>query len=187
LSAKDKASIEKHLTALDTQGDSGHAKVWRRMAKHLRRLAPRPMKSVGQQILQFYVPDGKYQMQVFVLEDKRDGSMSVYLPDVLAEAQKAKILGKPSPAKKPAAELDKLAPAKPPGPAPMEYPIVGQDDQTLTIEAFPSNTPDPPSHMKPMLGWNRKAVRVTITPKTGVHLDAVEALCNLASKSWAGK
>jgi hypothetical protein len=69
----------------------------------------------------------------------------------------------------------------------IEYPIVGVDDQALQVEAFPSNTPDPPSHMKPMLGWNRKALRITLTPKSGPQVDAVEALCNLASKSWAGK
>ena len=74
-----------------------------------------------------------------------------------------------------------------PGSTTIDYPLSGVDGQALKIEALPSNLPDPPIHMKSMLGWNRKAIRVSIPAKTGPQTDAVESLCTLAAKGWAGK
>src|SRR3954468_4293333 len=94
--AKDKLSIEKHLAAIDAEADPGHGRAWRRLAVALRRLAPLAVQTVGQQVIQFFVPDGKYRMQVFTLEDKRDGALLVYLPNVVDQAIKEKVLGKPA-------------------------------------------------------------------------------------------
>jgi hypothetical protein len=152
LAGKDRSNIEKHLAACDAEPDPQHAKLWRRLAVGLRRLAPMPVQTVGQHAVQFFIADGKYRMQVFALEDGRDGRLMVYLPDVLAEAEKA-----------------------------------GLPLGILKPEALDSaNTPNPSPHVKHMLGWNRKAVRVTLlTHAPAQQISALEKLCALASERWA--
>ena len=152
LAGKDRSNIEKHLAACDAEPDPTHGKLWRRLAVGLRRLAPLPVQTVGQHAVQFFIADGKYRMQVFALEDARDGRLMVYLPDILAEAEKA---GAPLGVLKPEA-----------------------------LDA--ANTPNPSPHIKHMLGWNRKAVRLTLpTRATPQQISAAEALCALAADRWA--
>ena len=190
--AKDKLSIEKHLAAIDAEADPGHGRAWRRLAVGLRRLAPMAVQTVGQQVVQFFVPDGKYRMQVFTLEDKRDGALFVYLPNVVDQAIREKVLGKPA---------GKVAKAAGKGVTgfddeddstqPVEYPILaaGRTGETLRVEAMDhSNTPDPPAHVRHMLGWNRRAMRVTLpTVGADARVDAVEALSEIAARAWADK
>jgi hypothetical protein len=110
------------------------------------------VQTVGQHAVQFFVADGKYRMQVFALEDGRDGRVVVYLPDVLAAAEKA------------GAPLGVLKPE--------------------SIDS--SNTPNPSPHIKHMLGWNRKAVRVTLpTRASPQQISATETLCALAADKWS--
>ena len=107
-------------------------------------------------------------MQVFALEDAGDGMISLYLPDVLAVAQKKKVLLK----------------EKSPG----EYAIGGHASQTLRVESLDAtNTPSPHPHVKNLIGWNRKAMRVILSPTNldGPQPAAAEALCALASAKWA--
>ena len=152
LAGKDRSNIEKHLAACDAEPDPAHGKLWRRLAVGLRKLAPMPVQTVGQHAVQFFIADGKYRMQVFALEDGRDGRLMVYLPDVLAAAEKA---GAPLGVLKPEA-LDS------------------------------SNTPNPSPHIKHMLGWNRKAARVTLlTHASAQQVSALEKLCVLAAERWA--
>jgi len=174
LSPKEKASAQKHLAAIEAAGGEAHARTWRRLVAALRKLAPRAMKASGPGVLQFYVADGKYQMQVFSLEDNRDGKMVLYLPDILAQAIKAKVLS----GKAPAATAPVQA---------VEYEIKDSPGQSLRIESLPSNLPDPPAHMKSMLGWNRKALRVSFSADSVDQSNAAEALCEIAAKAWAGK
>jgi len=190
--AKDKLSIEKHLAAIDAEADPGHGRAWRRLAVALRRLAPLAVQTVGQQVVQFYVPDGKYRMQAFTLEDKRDGALFVYLPNVLDQAVKEKVLGKPAgKAGKVAGKGEGGFDDEDDSIQPVEYPVLagGRAGETLRVEAMDhSNTPDPPAHVRHMLGWNRRAVRGTL-PTVGVEakVDAVEALAEIAARSWADK
>jgi hypothetical protein len=153
LAGKDRSNIEKHLTAVDAEPDPTHGKLWRRLAVSLRKLAPLPVTTVGQHAVQFFIADGKYRMQVFALEDARDGRLMVYLPDILADAQKSG-----------GAALASLQP-----------------------EALDSaNTPNPSPHIKHMLGWNRKAVRVTLpTHASAQQVAAAEKLCAIAADRWA--
>ena len=51
-------------------------------------------KVIGKQTIQFFIPDGKYRMQVFALEDLQDGNMTVYCPDVIAECVQAGLLAR---------------------------------------------------------------------------------------------
>ena len=152
LAGKDRSNIEKHLAACDAEPDPAHGKLWRRLAVGLRRLAPLPVTTVGQHAVQFFIADGKYRMQVFALEDGRDGRVIVYLPDILAEAEK-----------------------------------VGAPVGVLKPESLDaSNTPNPSPHIKHMLGWNRKAVRITLlTHASAQQVSATEKLCDLAAGRWA--
>ena len=167
--AKDRASIERHVAACDAE-DAAHGTLWRRIAARLGTLAPLPVTTLGQHAVLFFIPDGKYRMQVFALEDKRDGVLSVYVPDVLADAAKKKILGK------------SVEEAK--------YTIPGAAKQTLEVHSMDAaNTPEPPQHVKNMLGWNRKALRIALPanePKSQA-VTAAEGLASLAATKWAAK
>lgn len=168
VSARDRANIEKHVAVLDAEAGPGHAKSWRQLALVLRRLAPLAANTIGPQVIQFFVADGKYRMQVFALEDKRDGLIIVYLPDVLAASVKAGIL------------------AKPPAGHPDDYPIKSHKAEALHVESLDAiNTPDPQPAIKHMLGWNRKALRLTLPAlANAAQLAATEAMCELAAKVW---
>lgn len=169
VSARDRANIEKHVAVLDAEAGPGHAKSWKQLALILRKLAPLSANTIGPQVIQFFVADGKYRMQVFALEDRRDGQILVYLPDVLAAAVKGGVL------------------AKPPAGHPDDYPIRSHKGEALHVELLDAaNTPDPQPAIKHMLGWNRKALRLTLPAlANAAQLAATEALCELVAKSWA--
>lgn len=165
--AKNRATIEKHLLACDAEGDPNHAQLWRRLAGHLADLAPLPIQSSPHAIL-FFIPDGRYRMQVFALEDRRDGVLQLYLPDVLADALRQKIILKTGENYTP--PQHKLEP--------------------LALQAMDaSNTQDPPVHVKNLIGWNRKALKITLNASDSdtPQVKAAEALCTLAAQKWAAK
>ncbi|HWE93387.1 MAG TPA: hypothetical protein VG269_05380 [Tepidisphaeraceae bacterium] len=165
---KDRVTIEKHLAIADAEATPDHGRLWRRLAAALFSLAPEGSQVLGKLAVLFFIPDGKYRMQVFALEDALDGSLQVYLPDVLADAIRKKIVAK----------------TKEPG----VYTIVKTPKQTVHIEELDaSNTPEPAVHVKNMLGWNRKALRVTVpaTKAGAAQAAAAEALCALAAVKWA--
>ncbi len=167
--AKERATIERHLAICDSEPDPAHGQIWRRLAAKLGSLVPLGMQTIGQLSIMFFVPDGKYRMQVFALEDNRDGQLHLYMPDILAQAVRAKILLKPA--------------------TEGAYGIGASKREVLIVSAMDAaNTNEPPPHVKHMLGWNRKAVRVTLTPSDvdGPQIAAVEALCTLAAEKWAG-
>lgn len=168
--AKDRASIERHVAACDAEPEAAHGALWRRVAARLGMLAPLPVQTLGQHAVLFFIPDGKYRMQVFALEDKRDGQLQIYMPDVTAEATKKKLIGK-------AVDGER-------------YAIPGAGKQTLEVHAMDAaNTPEPPVHVKNMLGWNRKALRITLptTEQKSAAVSALESIATLAAKAWAAK
>jgi hypothetical protein len=170
---RDRTNVEKHLAALDAGPDAQHASLWRRVTRSLATLAPLAITTIGQQAVQFFIADGKYRMQVFALEDQHDGKLQVYLPDVLAEAIKMKVIAKDDHS----------------GLEEERYAIVAVKAQTLHIEQLDAaNTANPAPHYKNMLGWNRKALRVTVPiTATSSQIDAIEDMAAIAAKSWAGK
>ena len=195
LAAKDRSNIEKHLAACAAEPSPAHGKLWRKVAVALRKLAPLPVQTAGQHAVQFFIPDGKYRMQVFALEDGNNGQLMIYLPDVLAEAQKSGLLSKRG-AKAPgevaadvAGTSASAASAGAGGAGAQEYAIRGGKGTVLRLEALDAaNTPNPAAHVKNMLGWNRKALRVTLlTVSPTEQVAAAEALCALAARKWAGK
>lgn len=163
-SAKDRATLLKHLDFCRDEPDQHHAKTWRRLVSSLSTLAPLPVQvisldSAGQNAMLFFIPDGKYRMQMFALEDRRDGTLQLYLPDVLQQATKAKVITKKG----------------------AQYAA----GEPLAIELLDaSNCPDPGKHFKHMIGWNRKAVRITLSASnpSEPQLSAAEQICTLAVK-----
>jgi hypothetical protein len=163
-----KTHIEKHLACCDAEVDSSHARLWRRLFLHLAELTPLPVQAMLEGIM-FFAPDGRYRMQVFALEDHDDGVIHVYLPD-LPNATLAQKLS--------------LHPTET-----GEYRIGDQGDLTLRIDRLDAQNANlPTAYVKNMLGWNRKALRVTLVASqvNGARVEAAEALCALAAEKWRG-
>lgn len=173
LSPKDRQNVEKHMTAHTDAGQHAHADLWKRLASTMASLTPLPPKATAQRTVQFFIPDGKWRMQVFALEDRKEGTIAVYIEDVLSEAVKAGILTKAKPAAKGAAAAT---------PGLMEYTVKGTDT-TLAVEQLDGKTEsDPAPFYKDMLGWNRRALRITLPPGTPEPATkAVERICELAT------
>ncbi|HZL36369.1 MAG TPA: hypothetical protein VFC78_13705 [Tepidisphaeraceae bacterium] len=166
--AKERARVEKHLALCDAEGAGERGRLWRRLAAACGALAPLPPQTLGNLAVMFFIPDGKYRMQVFTLEDVGEGEMSVFLPDVLTEALRKKVLGK----------------SKTPG----EYAVPGSAGKMLAIESLDaSNTPSPQPQVKNLIGWNRKAIRVKfpVLSTENAQITAAEGLFELAAKKWA--
>src|SRR2546430_2477040 len=86
LSPKDRANIEKHLAACDAEDAPDHGRLWRRLAVGMRRFGTLRPQTTGQRAIQFFAADGKYRLQLFAIEDPRDGTLAVYVGDVLEAA-----------------------------------------------------------------------------------------------------
>jgi hypothetical protein len=164
---KDRKGIARNLGLYEEKTGPEAASQWRRLACTLMTLAPYPARLLAQLGLVFYVPDGKYRKQVFGLEIRDAGVMDLYTVNVLAEASRAGILGKPR------QEAGNTT-----------YPLKGCDDG-LVIAPLDGRTPDPADIFKAMTGWNRKAIRITIPAKaSSVQIDAVEKICSLTAAQW---
>lgn len=159
---RDRTSIERHLAACDAEPNPAHGQLWRRIMARLATLAPMPFASSGAQAVMFFIADGKYRMQVFALEDTKDGSIQIYLPDVMAEAVKEKAIAKSG----------------------KEFTAGGATFRVESLDA--ANTLNPPPYFKHMIGWNRKAIRVSLDASTsdGPQVTAVERMCDIAAKNW---
>jgi hypothetical protein len=169
LPAKDRLNAERRVEVLEASGDPTRAPLWRRLACTLMTLAPHAAKFVGKQTAQFYVADGKYRMQVFALEDLQDGVMTIYSPDVVAEAVKVGLLDGPS-----AAESDAY--------------VIHATKEPLRVESLDSSSLNPGAHFKDMTGWNRKALRITLAPSSSpAQVEAAELLCALAAHRFVAR
>ena len=168
LGSADRLRVERHVAKADA--DPAHADAYRRLASALYGLAPQPPRVLGtdQQTIQFYVPDGKYRMQVFALEDQLDGFLAVYCGDVADEAVKAGVLVRRSPRGGAAADETQHA-----------Y-LIKDSGEMLSIERLDNSGEHRPFY-KDMLGWNRKAVRIRLpADTTEAQTTAVATLCALS-------
>jgi hypothetical protein len=163
---KERAKIDKHLAACDAEGTAIHGRLWRRIVGILGELAPLSMQSAGSNTWRFFIADGKYRMQVFALEDPFDGMLRIYLPDVLTEALKAKVLVKT--------------------PNPQTFAVAGKASRLKVESLGAAEAAEAPPHYKHMLGWNRKALRLTVsTTEADDTVDrVVQSLAAMASKHW---
>ena len=166
LSAKDRNTAEKHLLACqEGEGGERHATVWQRLACTLTMLAPHAVKFGAAQSMLFYVPDGPYKMQIFALQDARDGQINVFCGNVLDEALAGKLL---------------KANPKSRDDNPQTYGLKDSDDR-VEIEQL-SGEDDLAAFCKHLVGWNRKALRIGI-PATAseVQVRTAEQLCALTA------
>lgn len=165
LTPKERANAERHVADCQSEPDSRHLELWRRLSCALMTLAGHSAKFNRRESLQMYIADGKYRMQVFALEDVRDGKVSVYCSDVLDQAAGAGLLS----ARKPKSDEEGKKYA------------VGSSREDLEIEQLDGATPNPANFYKDMLGWNRRAIRVTIpVTASDSQVRAVETLCAMS-------
>jgi hypothetical protein len=171
LSARDRLNIERHIATCEGEPTLDHAKLYKRMATMLASLAPQAIRTTGQRAVQFFIADGKYRVQVFALEDLCDGKVTVYLTDALEAAITEGIFKRR---------------AKTDGDATL-YEIADSAGTFLRIEKLNSaNTVEAPDYYRHMLGWNRKALKLTLpTNATPAQLRAAEALFVLGARKTA--
>jgi hypothetical protein len=170
LGPKDKTNIERHLAACETESTPEHVKLWKRLAGSLYALAGHAVQTSGQRAVRFYVQDGKYRFQAFALEDARDHTLVVYATDVLDRALKSGLLTGP-------VETDGTS---------QIYSIGGDRTAKLRVEQIESATNDAPEYYRHMLGWNRKAMKITLSISASpAQIRAAEALCALAAPAGA--
>jgi hypothetical protein len=169
LATKDRVNAEKHVTFCEADPDPRHAILWRRLVCGLMALAGHSAKLNREpQSVQFYVADGKYRMQVFTLEAAPPGAVIVYCADVLDQVVESGALT----VQKGAGHIGTYQ--------------LSRSHDTLAIERLDADTPSPAAHFKAMLGWNRKALRMTLpVGATASQIEVVEALCALAVRSPA--
>ena len=67
-----------------------------------------------------------------------------------------------------------------------EYTVAAGNGQTIQIEALTAqNTPNPSPFYKHMLGWNRKAVRITLpVDASEPSIKAAEHICAISAQRW---
>ena len=161
LGAKDRVNAERHVAICEAEADPRHAILWRRLACRLMTLAGHSAKLNREpQSAQFYVADGKYRMQIFALEDGQRGGLSVYCGDVLDQVIKCGVLV--------AQESNDH----------VNTYCISDSPDTLIIERLDGKTLNPAAYFKEMLGWNRKAIRVSLPiAATASQVAAVEDLC----------
>jgi hypothetical protein len=171
LGARDKLNVERLLAAEATS--KRHAEVWRELATYLFKLAGHAVQTSGQQAVRFFLQDGKYRLQCFALEDQQDSFIHVYATDILAAATKKKIL-----------VLDKNHDEDDESDV-KRYHSVKHPSVHIGIESLTaSNSGNAPEHYKHMLGWNRRALRITVPESaTPEQIELVQALCVLAREN----
>ncbi len=171
LGPKDRTNVERHILTVETERDVEHAKMWKRVATHLMTLAGHAAKTTGQQSVQFFIADGKYRMQVFALEDLRDGKITIYAGNPLDEAIKEGLV---TPPPKNERETNAFA--------------INNGKDKLILEELDGKSLNPAPFYKDMLGWNRKAVRITLlTTATPAQIDVAEKLCTISARKWLAK
>ena len=168
MGSKDRLNVERHIAACEAEPDQAQANNARRLLGVLGGLAPHSIKTHGQQAVQFFIADGKYRMQVFALADQRDGVMMIYTTDVLEDATKSGVINGPH-------EIGGHTNA---------YKIKGSTEN-IRVDQLDGKTPNPSTFFKDMLGWNRRALRITIPANANKdQVDAVEKLCVLGHRKW---
>ena len=164
VSPKDRANLQKHL---DAMGSMPHAftDTWKGLVLTLAQHAPHACQTVGTEAVRFFVQDGTYKLQLFALEDKLTEPIRVYLPNVLEDALRTKLLART--------------------PAPNGYAVAGDAGEPVLIDELDASTTiDAPVHFKFMIGLNRKALRVTLPGRDRPALvKLISAMCDLAIRA----
>jgi len=161
LNPKDRVNAQKHVAICETNSAPCHAILWRELVCSLMALAGHSAKlNRNPPSAQFYVVDGKYRMQVFAIEDEQQGELRVYCGDVLDQAIKNGILVVEG-------NVEQIIACR-----------TTDSGERITIERLDCESINPAACFKDMVGWNRKAIRVTL-PITASpsQVAAVKSLC----------
>ena len=173
LADRDRLNIQRHVAFCETERTDVHERIWKRLACFLSQLAPLTPSTTGQRAVQFFVADGKYRLQTFALEDRRDGSLAIYASDRVNAALEAGVV--------------RQRPLRG-GDAAQVYETGEDPDDTLRIERLTTGgTTSSPDYYKHMLGWNRQAMKITVPLAAGPSsMRALLALCALSSQASKG-
>ena len=174
LGTKDRLNVERHVAAAEAAPEGGptHAKNYKELVSALAGLAPHAAKTHGQQAVQMYVPDGKYRMQVFAIQDQRDGIIAIYCDDVLDAAVKGGMLNGPH----------EVAEQK------NSFRLAGNSTDSIKVDQLDGKTANPSPFYKDMLGWNRRAIRITLpATATPAQVKAATTLCAIGARKWQPK
>ncbi|HSU68748.1 MAG TPA: hypothetical protein VLJ39_17840 [Tepidisphaeraceae bacterium] len=167
LAGSSRSKVEKHLAGCEKEDNAAHVRLWKRISGLLSRLTPDAAPLVVARAVQFFVPDGKYKLQVFALEDLRDGELLVYAKDARELALREGVL------------------ETGPDGQPNLYRVPGEEegDGFLLVEPLTTlSTNAAPAYYKHMLGWNRTAIRITLNGNSSrLQIEAAESLCSLAA------
>jgi hypothetical protein len=161
LPQKDRDNFERQAGNATAKGTEKLAATWRRLAGVGLALCSKPPKISGLNTIQFFIADGNYRKQVYAMHLSDTGEVTVFLPDILADAIKAK-----------------LVTPLPKDPAGNAY-TTGKGGERLIIDPYDRDTTNPQPYFKDMTGWNRKAIGVVLPP------DASEALVHTTEQLMA--
>jgi hypothetical protein len=169
LGDRDRQNVIRHVTFCQAASEE-HARLWKRIACALARLAPHAAQTSGQRAVRFYVSDGKYRRQLFALEDLRDGRIAVYTGNVLTQVTGAGLIRSPL-------STDGAASA---------YEVCDEPGTTFDIEVLSAaGTNSAPEYYRHLLGWNRSAMKISVPLTAG--LGAVQALEMLCEQSLGAR
>ena len=170
LGDRDRLNVQRHVAFCETEPTDVHERSWKRIASSLSQLAPLTPSTTGQRAVRFFVADGKYRLQLFALEDLRDGNLVVYANDKLDAALESGLVHQGLIA------TDDEA---------LVYEIGAAPGDTLRIERLTARgTTSAPDYYKHMLGWNRRAMKITLPlPARPATIQALLALCVLSTQA----
>jgi hypothetical protein len=171
LGERDRRNVRRHVLACEGEPTADHAALWKRLACALGALCDRSARTTGARAVQFFAADGSYQMQLFALEDLGGGAIAVYVPNVLAAAEEAGVIGAPKGA----------------GGATSFHGVGGDSGMNLHVEVLTAaTTSDAPDYYRHLLGWNRSALRIVLgTTAAEAQVAACEAICRMAARRAA--
>jgi hypothetical protein len=167
LSERDKRNVRRHVAACESEATAHHATLWTRLACTLAALGARRASTTGTRAIQFFAADGAYQIQLFALEDLGGGTLAVYAPDALAAAVSAGVIDGP------VGSIGDSA----------LYEVGSTPGLCIEVERLhPSRASDAPDYYRHLLGWNRRAIKMTLHTAAGrAEVEACEALCRLGA------
>ena len=163
LAPKDRPKVEKQMAEFEAAGDMMHVELWKRLACSLLTLSPHQPK-VNKTSIQFYEADGRHKKQLLAMEDPGEGKLVIYCKDVIDHAIQGGLL-----------QRDDQA-----GTEQTLYPVVGSSI-TLSIERIDGAVINPQEFFKHLVGWNRKALRITLPINASEpQIVTVERLCAMS-------
>ena len=168
LADRDRRNVRNQVAACEVEPTADHVTLWKRLACSLATLTNRAAKTTGKRAVQFFAADGDYLMQMFALEDPRDGTLIVYAPDALEAAEAAGVI---------------RGPVRTAGNV-LFYEVAGVPGLNVQVEVLSaSRTSDAPDYYRHLLGWNRRALKITLQTTAGrAQVSACEALCRIAAR-----